>query len=770
MVMPHGLIIQGTVSAGDAATKPLANAEVYFFENLNSPKSKRMMRTRADGRFSFVATAETGEAALAAVANGFAPRYEAFFLDSSIKPFDLALNGGSHIKARIIDNEQKPVSDATVKLEQWHNLQILNWRTQTDADGRFAWASAPEGPVTLSISKSNYFNVRSSMAASGGEITLTMRKMSNVSGAVVDAETKKPIDEFTILKGHSYSPGEPIRWNRYSGNTLKGRNGRYSVRLEDYYNGQSKIMIEALGYMPVVSAAFTKPGWYTNDFELKKGRGISGTIVLASGEPVPSCGVVLVDPGNSGYLDQTGEFRANYGSSDFVRTDFQGHFEFPPKAEVQTLMAAHDKGFVQVRSDQLPADGRIALAPWGHIKGIVKMGSKLDPGQQIVLQSLYRRFGEEGRQNPALSLYIRGTPDAQGSFAFNRVPPGDRTVGLIYETRRTSGSSSYTTSSSSHAVPVIVKVGETNDVVIGGVGRTITGRITVAGGDVSDVDWKRDFHTMTLRLSDNPELEPVTMPSVNTEEERQKFWQQRNDRMRVFWKSEKGHALEFKQRSYVMVFETNATFHVDNVPAGTYDMYVHPTDPTDENDNYRQIGYLSKQLVIPDGPADQPFDTGAHQLQIKRPLRIGQIAPSFEGTSLDGKAIKLQDYRGKYVLLNFTAKWSGAPGDSAEVQTLKSLSDSYGKDGRLVIIGLSFDYQEKAARDNVTENGITWPVCYLGQWNETQVPATFGVEGIPHSILISPDGKIVAKNLQGTYMKTAVRNAVESKTAAARVR
>ena len=218
-------------------------------------------------------------------------------------------------------------------------------------------------------------------------------------------------------------------------------------------------MIEAPGYMPVLSEAFTKPGWYTNDFALKKGKGIGGTIVLANGEPVPNCGVVLVDPGNSASLDPNSEFRANYGNGDFVRTDAQGHFEFPPKAELQTLMAAHDKGFVQVQTDKLPADGKIALRPWGYITGVVKVGPKAE-GQLVILQSLYRRYGEEGRQGPALSLYQRGTTDAQGHFSFNKVPPGDRTVGLYYELRRTTANSSYTTSSSSHAVPIAVKAGE----------------------------------------------------------------------------------------------------------------------------------------------------------------------------------------------------------------------------------------------------------------------------------------------------------------------
>jgi len=71
-------------------------------------------------------------------------------------------------------------------------------------------------------------------------------------------------------------------------------------------------------------------------------------------------------------------------------------FEFPPKAEVQTLIATHDKGFAQIQTDKLPADGKIALQPWGHITGVVKVGPKVDPGQIVVLQSFYHRYGEEG--------------------------------------------------------------------------------------------------------------------------------------------------------------------------------------------------------------------------------------------------------------------------------------------------------------------------------------------------------------------------------------
>jgi len=78
---------------GPSTNQPLADAEVYFFDNLNSPKSKRMVRTKADGKFSFVANSDSGEAAVAVNAKGFAPRYEAFFLDPALKPFDCLERG-----------------------------------------------------------------------------------------------------------------------------------------------------------------------------------------------------------------------------------------------------------------------------------------------------------------------------------------------------------------------------------------------------------------------------------------------------------------------------------------------------------------------------------------------------------------------------------------------------------------------------------------------------------------------------------------------------
>src|SRR5205814_9228853 len=55
---------------------------------------------------------------------------------------------------------------------------------------------------------------------------------------------------------------------------------------------------------PYTTLFRSNAGWFTNNFELKKGAGIAGTILLPSGEPAVNCSVIIVDPGNSGYMDQ----------------------------------------------------------------------------------------------------------------------------------------------------------------------------------------------------------------------------------------------------------------------------------------------------------------------------------------------------------------------------------------------------------------------------------------------------------------------------------
>src|SRR5262249_36250843 len=164
-------------------------------------------------------------------------------------------------------------------------------------------------------------------------------------------------------------------------------------------------------YLPAVSPTFSTAGIFTNDFELKKGKGISGTVQLPDGTPVPNATIALVDASDSAYMDRPGELRRTSSSGDFQRSDLRGHFEFAPKFEAHTLIAAHDKGYAEVRASNVLANGIVVLQPWARVTGVVRVGPKLQPGRSVALQSFYYSYGQAGRQSPALSLYLKAEPD-----------------------------------------------------------------------------------------------------------------------------------------------------------------------------------------------------------------------------------------------------------------------------------------------------------------------------------------------------------------------
>lgn len=118
----------------------------------------------------------------------------------------------------------------------------------------------------------------------------------------------------------------------------------------------------------------------------------------------------------------------------------------------------------------------------------------------------------------------------------------------------------------------------------------------------------------------------------------------------------------------------------------------------------------------------------------------GVQAPDFELTSLDGKRVKLSDYRGKAVLLNFWATWCSPC--KVEMPWFVDLQKKYGNDG-LVVVGIAMDDTEtdKIAQF-ASEMGVNYPVL-LGT---DKVSEQYGnVEFLPTSFYIDRQGRIVGK-------------------------
>jgi len=153
---------------------------------------------------------------------------------------------------------------------------------------------------------------------------------------------------------------------------------------------------------------------------------------------------------------------------------------------------------------------------------------------------------------------------------------------------------------------------------------------------------------------------------------------------------------------------------------------------------------------------DEPLDLGELTLRMNNPLHVGDTAPQFEAQTLDGKPIRLADYRGKFVLLNF---WQ--PASHPELDRLKQLHADYGDPGKLQIIGLGGSDTLKEVQDYTVERKIEWPEIYFGEQWDQGIAKQYALPGLPYILLIDPEGKITATWLRNEELTVTVRKALD---------
>ncbi len=134
-------------------------------------------------------------------------------------------------------------------------------------------------------------------------------------------------------------------------------------------------------------------------------------------------------------------------------------------------------------------------------------------------------------------------------------------------------------------------------------------------------------------------------------------------------------------------------------------------------------------------------------------VTLGKIAPDFSVELLTGKKISLNDFKGKYVFIDFWGSWCGPC--RQEIPNIKMLYNSLSRD-KLEIIGLAQDDETKL-RNYIEEQNIEYPNALA----PNEILIKYGISKYPTSFLLNPKGRIIKMNIRGADEIELIKNEIE---------
>ncbi|WEK21628.1 MAG: TlpA disulfide reductase family protein [Candidatus Pedobacter colombiensis] len=139
---------------------------------------------------------------------------------------------------------------------------------------------------------------------------------------------------------------------------------------------------------------------------------------------------------------------------------------------------------------------------------------------------------------------------------------------------------------------------------------------------------------------------------------------------------------------------------------------------------------------------------------------IGSPVFNFTQNDNHGKSVTFSEFIGKYVLIDFWASWCG-PCRAENPNVLKAYNRY--KDKNFTVVGISLDDNEQKWKKAIQDDGMPWTQLSDLKGAANEVSVYYGIMGIPSTLLVDPQGKIMARDLRGEMLNKKLEEIFKDK-------
>lgn len=723
--LERGIAIAGTITGPDG--EPVTNGLVIWDDRPYWATGVNETRIDESGRFQTLKLAP-GDYPVTVLAPGYAPEQRTVSVSQSLQDVNFRLGPGNSLKLEIVDPSGEPIPGARVGIGQWKGTEaIYNVKhsnvpesgvpRQADQQGIYAWDWAPSDGVQYRINAKGFDTRTVTVVPRQKAHRIVLFGPITFSGRVVDSKSGEPIKNFRVVPVKAFRP-DFYSTDFQKGSVAHGKDGEYRIEINSYgsTSDRYRVRVEAEGYRTALgpnSIAAGEPP-LEEDFRLEATPALVGSVVDRDRLAVEKFTVAIGTPTSVPQFDIE---RPDTAFGQALRVEGTDRFELPATFEPQRIRVFNESGFAEILRQPNEPLGTIILQPWASVTGRLLQDGQPIPNEWIYFRPLARYELTEARFQDSFAVKT----DRSGHFRFDKLPPVSGTLKASLGPWRASALTS------SQSLPLNLKPGDGQEVLLGGDGETITGLVVATGRSNEELSkqWSLNYLVSRERgISSISDVKPHRYDGSALDAS----WL-RQPEFESWLPTREHHFVKLGQ---------DGSLRIHGVPPGAYDLviqlYEQPAGCLVETVGEKVIPVtIAKQSPTTDG-----LDLGKIEVACRIGPRTGSDMRAFQFTDSRGRVRFVDEMSGRYVLFHVWASWCQPC--LASMPDVKATIEEYADDP-LTAVGLNIDSDPATAKLLAEDLQWNWSHNCLG--DDSDMMRQLAVSTVPAYYLIGPDGKLV---------------------------